>query len=449
MKRIIRKNLRKNPLKKMILASASLTLVAAIATPFILSAGCQQPQKMPPRYAPEVAMNQIIAEPKIRIRIAIRKPNIVVSAQGPFQIGLPQANSTFDNTITFNSQVQIAFDGKSWIIQPANQDGRSWAVPNISISSPSGKIKLNNTIYPGHLTLHPRTPQADAPTSHAFDVINHVNLEQYLPGVLHKELFANWHLEAYRAQAIAARSYAIAKMDMRKKRHFDLEASQTSQAYAGSSTRYNARRATEDTKGIVLTYNNNVLPAYYSSCVGGISQDAHLIFPHQNPLPPLSTKVVGPWGSNSPYYKWGPIHRDAKSYSKRLRAWGKKTSHPLLRLGIVTDITPSQVNTNSRPSKYSITDNKQQHFQISAEQLRIASNFKIPSLPNVGSKTLVRSSFLAFGISSQVIAINGNGYGHGVGMGQYGAQHMASSGNNAYQILGFYYPSAKLFRLYR
>ena len=154
-------------------------------------------------------------------------------------------------------------------------------------------------------------------------------------------------------------------------------------------------------------------------------------------MPPLTSKIVAPWGSNSPYYQWGPIHRNANSFSTRLRAWGKRTRHPLSKINIVTDITPSSVNKNGRPSKYLITDNKQFTYQITAEQLRIASNTKVPSLPNVSGKTLVRSSYLAFGISTNVVAINGNGFGHGVGMGQYGAQHMATSGNDAYTILNF------------
>ena len=254
----LKKCLRNLAIKKMIFACISLGLLAGIISPFILSVGCQNTKPLPPLYAPQVAMNKITTEPIVRIRIAIRKPHITVTSTSSIQIGIPKGNSSIENKITCHGLTTISYDGKQWIIQPRGQDAFSWAVPNITISSASGKVALNKTNYPGHFTLHPRTPLGATPTAYDFDVVNHVNLEQYLPGVLHKELYPNWHIEAYRAQAIAARSYAISKMDTRKKRHFDLEASQASQAYAGSSTRYNARQATADTKGIVLSYNGNI-----------------------------------------------------------------------------------------------------------------------------------------------------------------------------------------------
>jgi len=92
-------------------------------------------------------------------------------------------------------------------------------------------------------------------------------------------LFSHWHPTMFLAQAIAARSYAMHKIQIGRRGDFDLEATTASQVYGGWTQNARALEAVDTTRGLVLTYGQEVLPAYYSSCCGGTSQDASLAFP--------------------------------------------------------------------------------------------------------------------------------------------------------------------------
>ena len=101
-------------------------------------------------------------------------------------------------------------------------------------------------------------------------VVNDVPLEDYMLGVVPSEMPSKWNYEALKAQAIAARSYAIANRGKRASRGYDLKDTPEDQAYGGASAETAAtNNAVMETKGIVITYNRKVIPAYYSSSAGG------------------------------------------------------------------------------------------------------------------------------------------------------------------------------------
>lgn len=101
-------------------------------------------------------------------------------------------------------------------------------------------------------------------------VINNVPLEDYIKGVVPSEMPSSWEYEAHKAQAIAARSYALANLGKRAKNGYDLKDTPEDQAYNGASAETSGTNtAVEDTKGIVLTYDTKVISAYYSASAGG------------------------------------------------------------------------------------------------------------------------------------------------------------------------------------
>lgn len=101
-------------------------------------------------------------------------------------------------------------------------------------------------------------------------VINDLPLEEYILGVVPSEMPSKWSYEALKAQAIAARSYAIANRGKRASHGYDLKDTPEDQAYGGASSEtYSTNRAVIETKGIVVTYNKKVIPAYYSASAGG------------------------------------------------------------------------------------------------------------------------------------------------------------------------------------
>ena len=123
-------------------------------------------------------------------------------------------------------------------------------------------------------------------------VINDISLEEYIKGVVPAEMPSGWAYEAHKAQAIAARSYALANLGKRASNGYDLKDTPEDQAYNGASgeTR-DTNAAVEDTKGIVLTYNDKVISAYYSASAGGQTN-------------------TNSWGNSLPYLRSVPSFDD-------------------------------------------------------------------------------------------------------------------------------------------
>lgn len=101
-------------------------------------------------------------------------------------------------------------------------------------------------------------------------VINHVDIEDYIKGVVPSEMPSSWNYEAHKAQAIAARSYALANLGKRANGGYDLKDTPEDQAYGGASAEsVRTNQAVSETKGIVLIYDLKIIPAYYSASAGG------------------------------------------------------------------------------------------------------------------------------------------------------------------------------------
>ena len=123
-------------------------------------------------------------------------------------------------------------------------------------------------------------------------VINNVPLEDYIRGVVPSEMPSSWAMEAHKAQAIAARSYALANLGKRARYVYDLKDTPEDQAYRGASAETSATNyAVDQTKGIVLTYNMKVISAYYSASAGGMTN-------------------TNSWGNNLPYLRSVPSFDD-------------------------------------------------------------------------------------------------------------------------------------------
>ncbi len=390
------------------------------------------------------------SEPMLRIRIGRELTAATLSAAGSITVGPGVMDIGKARPYTFQSPLRISHDREGFVLTEPNGNSVRWRLSTLEVRSQAGNITIDNNPYPGRIEVVATKSNAGQPTG-TFDTINHVGMESYLPGVLSKELYPNWDLRAYRAQAIAARSYAIWEMNLpiRRGSHFDLEASQASQAYIGANASDKARTAVADTAGQVLVYEGRVLPAFYSSCSGGVGQDAIAAWPNKvDNLAPLQGRVQGAWGQQSNKFRWGPVQRDRATLSKRIAAWGTVNKHPVVRLGQLAGVQVAKTNKVGRPTKLRVTDTTGQAFEMNCEDLRMATNFPAGSLPKIESANLAFSSHAAYTINANTVTITGQGFGHGVGLCQFGAQQMASQGNAHNKILGFYYPGARIQKAY-
>ena len=278
-----------------------------------------------------------------------------------------------------------------------------------------------------------------------FDLVTHVAMESYLPGVLQKELYPHWPEATFEAQAIAARSYGCCERNFwRSRRHYDVVAGPASQAWSGGEASPRARSAVQATSGLVLVWKGRLVPAYYSAACGGLpasGSDAIGGNP-SNAVGPLSVKSASQRREegcceDSPYASWKVVF-DRAQVAKALATYGRE--HGRLDLAGLSRINAIEVinrNPAGRPTRYRLTGGKS--FELGAEALRRALNGGENS---GGEDSFLLASCIEFRSTPKGIEAIGRGFGHGVGLCQYGACSMGKAGANATAILARYYPGA-------
>ena len=150
----------------------------------------------------------------------------------------------------------------------------------------------------------------------ALSVIDAVDLEDYVRGVIAGEMPHRWPLAALEAQAVAARSYALATI--RPGRRFDLYADDRSQVYGGIGMETpSTLDAATQTEGRILTYDGRVATTYFFSTSGGRTADVRDVWPALGAIPYLRS-VSDPYDNGSPVHEWGPFALSAQLLSARL-----------------------------------------------------------------------------------------------------------------------------------
>ncbi|MDD5730615.1 MAG: SpoIID/LytB domain-containing protein [Candidatus Omnitrophica bacterium] len=256
----------------------------------------------------------------------------------------------------------------------------------------------------------------------AFYVINYLELEDYIKGVLFHETSHYWPDEVLKAQAIVCRTFALYQMQQNTKNDFDVTSDIYSQMYGGStSERYRTNRAVAETKGVVLTYNNKIFPAYYHATCAGHTEDASLLWGIN--IPPLKGVVCG-FCKDSPHFNWHEVTpQDDVKWT--LRKAG-------IRLKKIKNIEIEDKDASGRITNLIFKDSDKE-AKISAKDFR-----------NLVGPNVIRSTIFKVSLEGDDIIFEGVGWGHGVGMCQWGAYFMAKEGKSYQDILKYYYPGAEI-----
>lgn len=244
-------------------------------------------------------------------------------------------------------------------------------------------------------------------------VVKTVDLEEYVAGVVAAEVPPSWPLEALKAQAVAARTFAVAqKVAQGPGARAHLTASVLDQVYRGT-TDAGALRAARETKGEVLTWGAAPIAAFFSSSCGGRSETAEAAFN----LAPGTT----------PYIKSEPDD-DERPWTKSIGlAEIAKAVH-----GDVTMVTVTRRTASGRAKTITLGARS-----ITAVELRQLLGYR--ELPSLLFDVTVRNDRAIF---------TGRGSGHGVGLCQWGARNRARKGATYREILAHYYPGAEIRRMY-
>jgi stage II sporulation protein D len=307
-----------------------------------------------------------------------------------------------------------------------------------------GTLSVNDSAYRGSLRF---VPLDDG----GFDVVNDVEIDDYLKGVLAVELYRDWQLEAYKAQAVVARTYALYHSHTEGLgRYWDVYPDTRSQVYGGIAAETDkSRTAAADTAGLVLTYGpgeGHIFEAFFSSDCGGVTQSAADAF-GTGTIPPLESHPDGDWGKTSPWHNWGPITIDKAELTRRIRLWASHRTppRPEIALTAIAQVDLGAVNPFGRPRSFRVTDANSSIYTLAAEELRAAFDTDAPP----GTQNSLPSSFCKVRTDAATIVFyDGHGLGHGVGLSQWCAEEQAAQGHSFDQIVLAAYPQAKLARAY-
>jgi stage II sporulation protein D len=254
-------------------------------------------------------------------------------------------------------------------------------------------------------------------------LLNALPLDAYLPGVLGAEVSAGWPAAAQQAQAIVARTYALLKL--RPGKIYDVTAGDADQRYGGiESESVEGRAAVDATLGTIVTYRGGAAHVAFSSCCGGRTADAVDVW--RTPYPYLRS-VDDPHCAESPEFRWEAF----VPYDGLARALD------LGRLGAPRAVELREIDGSGRPRTVAFSGSGPE-VEIATRDLRSAAG------PSVVRSTYLREVRLQTDGAQRMLAIDGNGRGHGVGLCQWGARGMATSGARADEIVAFYFAGTAL-----
>jgi stage II sporulation protein D len=257
-------------------------------------------------------------------------------------------------------------------------------------------------------------------------VINELPLEEYLVGLINCEISSAWPIEAVKAQAVIARSYAVYQKAARRGAPYQLESSVMDQVYQGCDVEDSrAARGVEETAGEVITYNGKVIQAFYHSNCGGHTESAKNV-----------------WGSSVPYLRGVPCQYcgEANPLRWELKLPLRKVEAALRSAGLhvsgVSDLRVQARNESDRVQEVSVTSERGR-TAVSGVAFRKALGYGA-----------VKSTNFELRVSSGDCLITGVGSGHGVGLCQWGAKQRAADGFGYREILTYYYPGVQLAKEY-
>lgn len=295
----------------------------------------------------------------------------------------------------------------------------------------SGRVAINGRAYRGRVEVRKINGR--------LWVINVVDIESYLMGVVPCEIggVSERQFEAAKAQAVAARTYARAHLGQYRELGFDLYSTVQDQVYKGvAAEREVTNRAVASTAGQVLVYGRAPIEAKYHSTCGGRTADFSDAW--AGPAPPYLRSVVCRYCEKSPHYRWQKVMTKHEFFA-HLRRRLQKIGISLGEHELIHSFRMKRSERSGRLKELVVVTNKTEY---KVANYRIRTLFGEPTDPG----GLLKSTYVHLRTSGDQITIEGRGYGHGVGMCQFGALGMAEQGKDYRRILSHYYPGTRLKR---
>ena len=348
-----------------------------------------------PSFASAESIRTSIMQRVSHLHITSRKPFFVQTVLGKLAVdaALTDARVSVMKGVTINKQDTLE---KTVIFTPQYAES----------------IAINGSPYSGDIFVYAKQG--------LLWVVNAVDLEKYLEGVVPSEMPSAWPMEALKTQAVISRTYALYQKQKSKNKEYDIVASVMGQVYKGESARHpRTNDAIAQTRGIVVTYEGEIALTFFHSTSAGPTENAQERWGID--LPYLKG-VSCPFDQESPYYRWErsiPL----SDLEKAIAGQGVKT---------ISTLTPLQISKAGRILTVRILHPRGETL-FAGEDLRRL----------LGYQTLPSTNFTidSFG---KTLKISGMGWGHGVGLCQWGTKMIAERGFTFDEIIPYYFPGVDL-----
>ncbi len=323
-----------------------------------------------------------------------------------------------------SSTVAIVKDGAG------KQIGELTPMSSLSAKTKGNKIAIAHSVKGTELTIEPtengyvwigdrwyRGKTRLIREGNTITAVNHVDLEHYLYSVVGAEAVSTWPIEALKAQAVAARSYALYKRSTGANSIYDVDTTVNTQVYKGLDTEYTTtHEAVDSTLGQIMTYDNQVILAAFHSSSGGYTENVEDVW--SSPLPYL--RAVVDYDHKAPVFEWQQIF--PVSRIKTLVAG----------VGNIRGLQPVKMTPRGRIVTMKVTGDRGS-ANLSGKEIRQALE--------------LRSTLFRMSTDGTNVRVSGRGFGHGLGLSQWGAYYLAQQGVDYHRILAHYYQNANLTKL--
>jgi stage II sporulation protein D len=293
-------------------------------------------------------------------------------------------------------------------------------------------VSFNGQVYKGRLNL--------ISNGNSIGIVNHLKLEDYVKGVVSKEMPVgkkSENFEALKAFSICVRNYALNKI-IEGKLLFDLYDDTRDQVYGGVNAEHDlSNLAVEETENKILMFDNRIASIYYHSTCGGRTEAAHNIFTEKE-IPYMNGIEDGnsPNCKISPKFKWTEIYRAGDLISRL-----KKSSLLLTEEYKLNDVYIASRFSSGRINElvFDLTNEigSEKNVSVFGNQVRSV-------IRTADNKNILWSTMFDISIEGNIVNISGNGFGHGVGLCQYGAIALSRKNRSFNEILEHYFPGTEV-----
>lgn len=361
--------------------------------------------------------------PDVEVGLLSGQPQVEIEGLSHFRI---ETNGKVWKSYNAGKRISVSRKGKNIVLE-----GKAFNAP-VCFTTGNGEeaFSVKGNRYRGEMKIIPSA------WNNGVTVVNRVPMELYLKGVVPSEIVPSWKPDAIKAQAVAARTYAVYHKNGYRSAGYDITDDTRSQVYRGCSVETSAtNKAVEETAGEIITYNGKAIDALFHANGGGYTEDSENV-----------------WGSYVPYLR-GVKEENSSTVNRPWRkivsidSFSNAISRAGYHVGKVKKIGLSRLHMGNNKAKDRGVSGRVKTMEITGKSGR-----KIIPGEVIQSAFDLDSTLFDISVKGNNLIITGYGFGHGLGLSQWGAEAMAEKngdGKEYYKrILLHYFTGSKIEKIY-